>query len=267
MFGTSSIIWTIGFWGLLFTYSYLSYIEAEPVFRTVPLALFVAGVLTFVAFIGHAGVVKYTKTILWVAAWSIAIVFGLLFSIFGSLNEMYLNIYLTTCSALASIAWCFVSHSDKRSEQGLHWYIWTLAVLITVSCGVDRTEWAVLANSLICGMLVLATVVYVVHICKTHAANEKRCRQLWRVLVCFALFSALVIINIVVGTSTRLWVQYVLVLEGVLLGAVVVDFAIGYTKCCTTGREYCRNNTHARSNGFSQTPIYKSLPIRDNGNI
>lgn len=233
MFRCHSIVWISILWSLIFSYTLMTHLELSPIARTSVLATAIAFILIGALLLVYEGVAKYTKVLLWIAAWSVAILLSLIFFTEQYISDLTLNLCITTISFIASIFWCVVSHSDRITEPGLHWYIWSLISVVVVSSAFNNTSSeAIIIYIVMCAVLVVVNVGYLLYMCTYQTDNERRCRHLWRISSTFAVSIALLIASILFKTDILTsigWSESILGVQIMTLVVIIVDSVIGFS--------------------------------------
>ena len=246
MFPCRTLSWTLCFWSLIFSYTYLTHQKYSIKNRVVPLILLCCAIVVCGGLLMYEKVVKYTKTVLWLAAWSLLICVGMILYTLNMVDDVFINIYITVFSAIASLFWCVTSHAERVTEPGLHWYIWSITTIIVICCAFHTpSDTAIVVYIVNCIVITLINTVYLFHICQVQPSGNRRCRQWWRVIACFSLSLTLLIGSILHKTreiTPKEWEMYVIVVEGTILLFLLVDFGIG----------------------FQQDRIYQALPSNEN---
>jgi len=232
MFSCRLLIWILFIWSQLFTYTYFTYLDFSTTKRVIPLVILCLANIICSTILVFEKVVKYTKTIFWMSSWFSVICIGLILYTLNIIDDVFINVYITVFSIIASFAWCITSHAEKKTEPGLHWYIWSLAIFITICSAFHPfSDAAVIVYTINCIIISLLNIVYLVYTCQVQPSGKKRCRQLWRISACF-LLSLLLLIGSILHHSGEIsssdWGQYILIIEGIILFLIVVDFMIGF---------------------------------------
>ena len=234
MFRCHSIIWVSLIWALIFSYTVMTHFNVSHIARTSVLAT--ASVFIFVggAILVFEKVAKHTKTILWFASWSISILAGLILFTEGFINDVTLNIWVTAWTTVASLFWCVVSHADKITEPGLHWYIWSLISIVAVSSAFNNiSSTAITAHIIMCVILTVVNMGYLIYIYKVQSANNRRCRRLWRVGSCFVVSAGFIIGSILYKAeelTASAWSEYIIVTQIVAFVVVIIDSIVGFSQ-------------------------------------
>jgi len=233
MFRCHSIIWVSLLWSLIFSYTFMTHLGISPIARTSVLGTSIAFIIFGATLLVYEGVAKYTKILLWVAAWSVLILIGLIFFTQEYISDTTLNVWITIVSFLASICWFFVSHTDRVTEPGLHWYIWSLISTVVVSSAFNNTSsLAILIYIVMCAILVLVNIVYLMYILRYQQNNQRRCRQLWRISNCFTVSTALLVGSILFKTenlTSNLWSEYIMSVQVFTIVIIIIDSILGFS--------------------------------------
>lgn len=236
MFRCHSIVWVSIIWALIFSYTLMTHLGTTHIARTS--VLVTADIFIFVgsALLVYENVATYVKTLLWFSVWSFSIILGLIFfteGLFG-FNDLTLNLWVTAFTLLASIFWCVVSHTDKITEPGLHWYMWCLISIVAISSAFNNTsKTAITIHIAMCVILTVVNIGYLVYIYRVQSANDRRCRQLWRVGSFFVVSTGLITGSILYKSevlSPNVWSEYIIVTQGVAFILIVVDSVVGFSQ-------------------------------------
>ncbi len=232
MVSCRSLSWILWFWSLIFTYTLLTHEKISNKIRTVPLILLFLSISMCAGILIYEKVVKYTKTIIWLAFWSLLTCIGLILYTMNWIDDVFINIYITVFSAFASVFWCVASHSERVTEPGLHWYIWSITIIITICCAFhNSSDTAITVYIVNCIIISLINIGYLYNICKVQPSGNRRCKRWWRVIACFTLSVILLIGSIlhkIEEITVNEWERYILFVEGIILLFVLVDFVIGF---------------------------------------
>jgi len=246
MVSCRSLSWILCFWSLIFTYTLLTHENFSRKMRIIPLILLFCSISACTAILMYTKAVKYTKTIIWFGFWSLLTCIGMILYTMNWVDDIFINIYITIFSALASVFWCVTSHAEKVTEPGLHWYIWSITIIITICCAFhNSSDTAITVYIVNCIVVSLINIGYLYNICKVQPSGNRRCMRWWHVISCFTLSVTLLVGSILhkmKEITTNDWELYILGVEGTILLLVVVDFLIG----------------------FYQDRLYKQLPQQDN---
>lgn len=234
MFRCHSIIWASLIWALIFSYTLMTHLDVSHIARTSVLTS--AAVFIFIggAILVFEKVAKHTKTILWFASWSISILTGLILFTEEIISDLTLNIWVTTWTTVASLFWCVVSHADKITEPGLHWYIWSLVSIVAVSSAFNNTSsTAITIHIVMCIVLAVVNIGYLIYIYRVQSANNRRCRRLWRVGSCFVVSGGFIIGSILYKAeklTANAWSEYIMATQGVAFVVVIIDSIVGFSQ-------------------------------------
>lgn len=206
-----------------------SHIAKTSVLSTATVSIFIGS-----AILVYENVMPYVKTLLWFATWSFFILLGLILFTEGVFDDLELNIWVTVFTLLASIFWPVVSHTDKITEPGLHWYIWCLISIVAISSAFNNTsKTAITIHIAMCVILTVVNIGYMVYIYKIQSPNDRRCRQLWRVSSCFVVSTGLIIGSILYKSevlSADAWSEYIMSTQGVAFVLIIVDSIVGFSQ-------------------------------------
>ena len=234
MFSCRSLSWILGFWSLIFTYTLTTYRKNSTQIRIIPLIALFCAILVCSGIIFFENVIKLTKTMIWLAFWSLLTCIGLMLYTMHWVDDIFINIYITVFSAFASVFWCVASHAEKVTEPGLHWYIWSITIIATTCCAFQSSsDTAITVYIINCIVICLINIIYLYHICKVQPSGERRCRRWWRVSACFSLSITLLmgsILHKTEGITTNEWEILILSTEGIILIFILIDFLIGFYK-------------------------------------
>ena len=234
MFRCQSLLWVIFIWTLFFSYTFMTHLEIDHRARSGALGATILAIITVCSILIYKKVTKRTKTLLWIASWVISIITGLILFTEHIISDTLFILWVTAMSALASIFWCIVSHSDKITEAGLHWYIWSLTTVITICCAFNITSSpAVVVYIANCTVLSLINIAYIAYIYKNQPSNWSRCRQIWQVCSCFVMSTVLLIGVLLLKTEIidqNGWSEYIMFVQALVLIMVIVDTIIEVTR-------------------------------------
>lgn len=234
MFRCHSLIWVVLVWTFIFAYTLMTHLDVIHIAKTMVLCAAIAIAITGATLLVYQNVAKHTKVILWFTSWFVAVLVGVVFFSEEYISDLTLNIWFTAVSALASVFWCVVSHTDKITEPGLHWYVFCLLSIVVICSVFNATSSHAIAVYITnCALLAFVNVAYLVHICQAQARNSRRCRQITRVCICFVISVALLIGSILHKTETlsqAAWSEYIMSIQGAILIAFLVDGIIGFSQ-------------------------------------
>lgn len=234
MFRCHSLIWVTLVWASIFAYTLMAHLNTHHVAKTTALVAAIAISVLGAGLLIYQEVAKHTKVILWFCSWFVTVLLGMVFFSEDYISDLTLNIWVTVVSAVAALFWCVVSHADKITEPGLHWYVWSMFTIV-VLCSVfnNTTSQAVVVYVLNCVLSTFINVAYLIHICRKQAQNSRRCRQLTRVTTCFVISLLLLIGSVLHKTNTisnDVWTEYVLAVQVCVLLALIIDSIIGFSQ-------------------------------------
>lgn len=232
MVSCRSLYWFLCFWLLIFTYTILTYQKVSSKRKIIPLILLFCSISVCTGILIYEKVVKHTKTIVWFAFWSLLTCIGMILYTMNWVDDVFINIYITVFSVFASIFWCVASHAERVTEPGLHWYIWSITIIVTLCCAFhNSSDTAITVYIVNCIIISLINIGYLYNICQVQPSGNRRCKRWWRVIVCFILSVALLIGSILHKTeeiTPNEWELYIIVLEGMILLLVLIDVLIGF---------------------------------------
>ena len=232
MVSCRSLYGILCFWLLIFTYTILTYQKVSSKRKIIPLILLFCSISVCTGILIYEKVVKHTKTIVWFAFWSLLTCIGMILYTMNWVDDVFINIYITVFSVFASIFWCVASHAERVTEPGLHWYIWSITIIVTLCCAFhNSSDTAITVYIVNCIIISLINIGYLYNICQVQPSGNRRCKRWWRVIVCFILSVALLIGSILHKTeeiTPNEWELYIIVLEGMILLLVLIDVLIGF---------------------------------------
>lgn len=212
----------------------MTHLDGNHVAKTMVLCAAIVISITGATLLIKQNVAKHTKAIIWFVSWFVAVLVGVVFFSEKYISDFTLNIWFTAVSALASVFWCVVSHTDKITEPGLHWYVFCLLSIVIICSVFNATSTHAIAIYITnCALLAFINVAYLVHIYHVQAINSRRCRQITRVCVCFVISVALLIGSILHKTETFSqtgWSEYIMSIQGAILLAFLLDGIIGFSQ-------------------------------------
>lgn len=234
MFRCHSLVWVSLVWLCIFSYTLMTHFDVYHVPKTISLVSAVIITILGSLILVYQNVVKHTKVLLWFCSWFIAVLLGVIFFSEEYISDLTLNIWVTLVSVVASIFWCVVSHTEKITEPGLHWYVWSMFVIVVLSSVFNNTTSQAIAVYIMnCALVTMINLVYLTHICNKQAQNRRRCRQLLRVCICFAISTFLLIGSVLQKTETisnNTWSEYIMTAQVGILIAFIIDGIIGFSQ-------------------------------------
>ena len=232
MFRCQTIAWSLLIWSMIFTYTILTYVDVEPLYRAIPLVTLFAILLTLTALVAHAA--KETKSILLFSGWCFLTLTGILLRTTGNINDWHLNLLVTVFTAMAAFVWCITGHVDNVTESGLYWYVWSVLSIFAVLCAFNNdSQTAIIIYTANTGVLAMAHLLYIRHILKFLTSGPRRCQFLFRVISCFLIVMTLMVGSLCYKTNeidSGQWEEWVIVTEMLLLIALTVDGILGFTQ-------------------------------------
>lgn len=240
MFRCQIIAWSVLLWSMIFTYTILTYVNAEPIYRAIPLGGLFAILLTLTGLIAHAA--KETKSLLLFSGWCFLTLAGILLRTTGNINDWHLNLLVMIFTVIAAFVWCITGHVENVTESGLYWYVWSVLSIFAVLCAFNNnTQTAIIIYTVNTGLLALAHLLYIRHIIKFLTSGPRRCQYLFRVISCFIIVITLMVGSICYKTDeidSGQWEEWVIATEILLLIALIVDGILGFTQNRINGAEY-----------------------------
>ena len=232
MFRCQIIAWSLLLWSMIFTYTILTYVNVEPIYRAIPLAALFAILLTLTGLVAHAA--KETKSLLLFSGWCFLTLAGILLRTTGNINDWQLNLLVTIFTVIAAFAWCITGHVENVTESGLYWYVWSVLSIFAVLCAFNNnSQTAIIIYTVNTGLLALAHLLYIRHILKFLTSGPHRCQYLFRVVSCFVIVTSLMVGSICYKTDeidSVKWEEWVIATEIIMLIALIVDGILGFTQ-------------------------------------
>ena len=240
MFRFQTVIWGLVLWTQVFAYSLLTYLDTRPIYRTIPIILFLVSDAVLVWLISKAA--SEAKVYILCAAWSFLICIALLLRTLHHPNhssetiiqDWHLNLLVTVFSIIASLVWCLIGHAKQVTETGLHWYVWSVVTIIaTCSAFNNNSSTAIIIYIVNAAINVIAHLFYIRHVFKIQTPGQTRCRHLFRILACFSVTIAILVGSVLYKNSDfdkNDWQLYILAVEGVLGIIILVDGFLGFAQ-------------------------------------
>lgn len=240
MFRCQIIVWSVLLWSMIFTYTILTYVNAEPIYRAIPLGALFAILLTLTGLIAHAA--KETKSLLLFSGWCFLTLAGILLRTTGNISDWHLNLLVTVFTVIAAFVWCITGHIENVTESGLYWYVWSILSIFAVLCAFNNnTPTAIIIYTVNTGLLALAHLLYIRHILTFLTSGPRRCQYLFRVISCFVIVTTLMVGSICYKSDeidSVQWEEWVIATEIILLIALIVDGILGFTQNGINDAEY-----------------------------
>ena len=232
MFRCQTIAWSLLIWAMIFTYTILTYVDAKPLYRAIPLGSLFAILLTLTGLVAHAA--KETKSLLLFSGWCFLTLTGILLRTTGNINDWHLNLLVTIFTVIAAFVWCVAGHIEHVTESGLYWYVWSVLSIFAVLCAFNNnSQTAIIIYTVNTGLLSIAHLLYIRHILKFLTHGPMRCRYIFRVISCFLISITLTIGSLCYKTEqidNLQWEEWVIVTEILFFIALVIDGILGFTQ-------------------------------------
>lgn len=240
MFRYQTVIWGLVLWAQVFMYSLLTYLEAKPIYRVIPIIIFLISDTLLGWLISKAA--SEAKVYLLCTAWSFLVGVALLLRTIQQpnhpdetiLKDWHLNLLVTVFSILASLIWCLIGHAKRVTESGLYWYIWSvLTIIAACSAFNNNSSTAIIIYIVNAAINVFAHILYVRHVLKIQTPGQARCRHFFRIMSCFSVTIALLVGSILYKNANldkSEWQVYILLVEGVMGVVIIIDGFLGFTQ-------------------------------------
>ena len=232
MFRNRSVLWCLLLWSFLFSYTWLTHINAQLKWRMLPIIMNIMSNLVLIPLLANKA--SSTKSIILALCWSILISIGIVLHSFELLDALALNIYIASMTAITSIVWCVMSHTPHITEGGFHWYMWVMLMVLTFCAGFNyQTKNALMVFIVSIAATLVVHGIYIIHVFKIQPSGVQKYQHIFRVLCGFFLTSIVLICSALFHTdkiNTNVWQDIIIGVEFGLLGAIVVDFLIGFTQ-------------------------------------
>lgn len=231
MFHRRALTWGLLLWGLVFSYTWLTYTDAAPQLRMIPISLNILACTILVPLLARDA--SNMKSVLIALCWTIVISFGVLLRTLDIIDGIALNIHISVMTGIVTLVWCIMSHAEHVTEGGFHWYIWFLLVILSLCAAFNsQTTEARIVYVVAASISFLVHCFYVLHVLKIQSDGSERCRHIFRVVSCFVLLTT-ILINAVLLQSDIItykhWQELIIVVEVVIAIVIVVDSAIGFS--------------------------------------
>lgn len=225
------LIWSLFLWALLFSYSWLNYVDASVIWISVPI---VANIISCIILaVIYSSDTRNTKANLVALSWSMVVSVGVLLHTIDIIDDIALNIHIAVMSVIIASVWCITSHAEHVTEGGLHWYIWSMLMIFAL-CSVFNREHKHSANIYLFAVIVsfMSHVYYIWHIFRIQSSGRARCRHIFRVVSCLVLFSTFLVSSILTVSeeiSEKIRQEIILGIEFVLAAIIIVDWVLGFS--------------------------------------
>lgn len=179
MFRWQTIIWNVAIWTWCFMFVLMK--NFEPQFRTIPL------IMLFITLIILAALIlmkpKKTKSVLLFIGWCFFVALGVLLQTTGHYSEEILNIHVFIFTIVSSCIWCLIGHNDNVTEPGTYWFIWSFTIVISLAAVFnDESQTAIILYIANAAFVFIIHAAYTYKICIDQPPNNRRCKQLFRVI-------------------------------------------------------------------------------------
>jgi len=231
MYSIRPLIWSLFLWGLVFSFSWLTYIDAQVVWKSIPI---VTNILTCVLLIIlYSKDARNTKSKILALSWSIVVSIGVLFHTIDIIDDIALNVHIACMSMIVAAVWCITSHAEHVTEGGLHWYIWTMLVVFAL-CAAFNGESANSRSVYLFAIIIsfISHFYYVWHILKVQSTGRTRCRHIFRVVGSLILFSTFLIASILTNygqivPKTRIEIIFSVEIAAAVI--IIIDWVLGFS--------------------------------------
>lgn len=224
--------WIMFLWALVFSYTWLTYQEASPTIRSIPVWLNIAAGIILIAFLCKN--LRTSKNFILALLWVVIISVGLLLHIHGDLEDTLFNILIAIMTAIASGAWCITSHAENVTEAGLHWYVWTMLVIVALCVGFNgQGETARLVYMFAAAISLPTQIYYIYHIFTVQSPGTLRRQHVFRVSISSVLVVAIFIGAILIADnsiSDKSWYELIFSVELLAAASIIIDFIIGFSQ-------------------------------------
>ncbi len=240
MFRYQTVIWGLVLWAQVLMYSLLTYLDTKPIYRTIPIIIFLFSDALLGWLISKAA--SEAKVYLLCTAWSFLVGIALLLRTLHQpnhpsetiLQDWHLNLLVTIFSILASLIWCLIGHAKQVTEPGLYWYIWSvLTIIATCSAFNNNSSTAIIIYIVNAAINVVAHIFYIRHVFKIQTPGQERCRHFFRIVACFLVTIALLVGSVLYKNKDidkNEWQIYILTVEGTLGIIILIDGFLGFTQ-------------------------------------
>lgn len=231
MFRRRAVTWGLFLWALVFSYTWMTYIDASPQFRMIPIAINIIACTVLVPLLARAA--SNTKSLLLALCWTIVISIGVLLRTLNVIDSIALNIHVSVMTGIMTLIWCIMSHAEHVTEGGFHWYVWFLLVTLSLCAAFNsQTPEARLVYVVAASISFLVHCFYVLHVLKIQSSGPERCQHIFRVVSCLVLITTILINSIMVQSDIityQHWQELIIGLEVVVAVVIVIDSAIGFS--------------------------------------
>ena len=232
MFSWKSVGWSLFLWTLVFVYSWFEMEDYKVQWKVLPVITWTISAIILIILLAKD--TENQKSLIVALSWSIVVSVGMILYNVEAIDSAALNIHVTIMSAIVAVIWCITSHTEHVTEAGLHWYIWFMLLILTVSCAFNTDQHVsqiiyIVAVSLVC----VGHVLYIWHVFRIQTFGQERCQHIFRILSCFVLTIVLLVSGILVKTETitnKHWQETIIGVEIMALIIIIADSVIGFSR-------------------------------------
>lgn len=231
MFRCQSVLWGILAWALIFSYTWLTYIEANQWYQTIPILALFSLIILLNTLLFRAA--EQTKSVLIFSTWGFFALVALLLRVWNVITDWHLNLIVAIFSIIASAIWLIAGHIENVTEPGLYWHVWSILSVFSILCAYNNdSQTAIIIYAVNTALLSFTHILYIRHTLITQQSGKERCIHLFRTISCLIIILSLLIGSICYKTNDILeteWQQWVIVTEVVLLAMLIIDGILGFT--------------------------------------
>lgn len=231
MFRRRAVTWGLFLWALVFSYTWLTYIDASRQLRIIPIAINILACTVLVPLLTRDA--SNMKSVLLALCWTIVISFGVLLRTLDVIDGIALNIHISIMTGIVTLVWCIMSHVEHVTEGGFHWYIWVLLVLLSLCAAFNsQTPEARLVYVVAASISFIVHCFYVLHVLKIQSDGSERCQHIFRVVSCLVLITTILINSVLIQSDVityKHWQELVIVVEVAVAIVIIIDSAIGFS--------------------------------------
>lgn len=231
MFRRRAVTWGLFLWALVFSYTWLTYIDASSQLRMIPIAINILACTILVPLLARDA--SNMKSVLLALCWSIVISLGVLLRTLDVIDGIALNIHISVMTGIVTLVWCIMSHAEHVTEGGFHWYVWFLLVTLSLCTAFNsQTQEARLVYVVAASISFVVHCFYVLHVLRIQSVGSERCQHIFRVVSCFMLITTILINAILIQSDIityQHWQELILVAEVVIAVIIVIDSVIGFS--------------------------------------
>jgi len=239
MFRWQTILWNIAIWIWCFMFVIMKNFDAQV--RLIPLVLLFVTVLLLAALIFAQP--QKTKTTLLFLAWCFFVTLGVFLKTTEHYSEEGLNIHIMVFTVIGSAIWCLIGHSDNVTEPGTYWFVWSLTIVVSLAAVFnDESHAAIVLYIVNTAMVFCIHAIYIFKIYRDQAENNRRCKQLFRVMASATMSLSMLISSVLFKTSIiddSEWDTVIPMIMVLVLLFIVIDGAIGFSQRAINTYEHC----------------------------